>query len=418
MPDVLPLRFYRRTWFWIVILISLALLSYAVYLRHFSPLDVRTEPAKRQPLTITVTATSTGTIKSDYDAKVTARRQGRINKLSYDEGDTVAAGTVIAELDRDEARYSMLKTEASQQRAESVLSQLKAGYEAFKVEVERGIDRARATFSEVESRRKRYLELKERGYISDMDVEAVHKEYEVGRANLAAALAMREQVTARAGEVKAQEAAVNEARHLLSLARLNYDYSLVVSPLAGVITARPVKLGEGVIAGTVVATVVSREALYIEAFIDEADVAKLRPGQQVLITMDAYPGKTFKGEVYRISPVVLGGKQETRTFEVRTRFNENPPVVKPGMSADVEIVVESIDRVLAVPAQAVIEKDRRRFVYVVRNSRAALVPVGTGRSNWSLVEVSEGLVEGEEVILNPDLPGLRDRVPVRRRPVK
>lgn len=406
---------YKKKWGWLAVFIVLLPLAIIIFRKNLTVIEVRTEPAKRQHLAVTVTATSTGTIKADDEAKITVMRPGRITKLLFDEGDVVKAEAVVAELDKDEARYNLLKAEATYQKMKFVLGQLKASLDSFTIEVERNIDKARATLEEVETRRKRYTDLKEKEYIAAMDVDAVQKEYSLAKASLDAALASKGQITARGDELKAQEAAISEARNQLALAQLNYDYSFVRSPIAGVLTSRPVRVGEGVQNGGLVAAIVSPKSMYVEAFIDEADVAKVKTGQRSNISMDAYPGKIFAGEVYKISPVVLGTKQETRTFEVRVRLKDESAVVKPGMSADVEIIIDSIVNALVVPSQAIIEKEGKRFVYLVRDSKAAYSAVETGRFNWNLTEIKAGLAEGETIVVTPDTAGLKDGARVRKK---
>lgn len=407
------MKFHRKKWF-AVTAILLAVIVSVILRKTFTYIDVRVEPVRMQNLTITVTATSTGTIKSDNEAKITARRTGRVTRLYFDEGDIVKAGEIVAELDKEEAHYSLKMAEAALQKAELIVDNLNASYASFKADVEGNIDRAKAALSEVESRRKRYLSLQEKGYVAAMDVEAIQKEYDIAKANLISAISSREMLKAKSDEIKAQEASVREARNSLALSRLNYEYSFVRSPISGVITSRPAKLGEGVQKGSVIAMVVSTEQMYVEAFIDEADVAKVRIGQKVNITMDAYPGRVFAGEVYRVSPVVLGGKQETRTFEVRVKFKEDVAVIRPGMSADIEIIVANIENVLIVPSQAVIERDGKRYVYTVKDSTARLINIETGRFNWNFTEVRAGIKQGEEIITNTDASGLRDGARVRR----
>lgn len=406
---------YKRKWVWGSALLVLLLLAVITFSKNLTPVEVRTEPAKRQFLAITVTATSTGTIKSDDEAKITAMRSGRLTKLLFDEGDVVKSGEIIAELDKDEARYNLLRAEAAYNKMKFVLSQLKASLDSFKVEVERNIDKATATMEEAESRRKRYTDLKEKEYISAMDLDTVQKEYSLAKASLDAALASKEQIKAKTEELRAQEAAISEARNQLALAQLNYEYSFVRSPIAGVLTSRPVRVGEGVQNGGLVAAIVSPKSMYVEAFIDEADVAKVKTGQSAHISMDAYPGKIFTGEVYKISPVVLGTKQETRTFEARIRLKEDGAVVKPGMSADTEIIVDSIANALVIPSQAVIEKDGKKFIYLVRGVKAVYSPVETGRFNWNFTEIKAGLAEGETIVITPDTAGLKDGARIRKK---
>jgi len=399
---------------WIITISALIITLFLIMSNYLNSVSVRTEVVKRQRLDITVTATSTGTIKSDREAKITAQRIGRITRLYFDEGDIVKEGQVVAELDSDEAYYNMRLSEATLSKTRFILDQMRASYESMKVDVEKNIEKAKAVMNEVDNRRKRLLELKERGYVTEMDVDMVQKEYEVAKANLDSTIASRENLRAKESEIRAQEEVVKEALNSFNLAKLNYEYSFIRSPISGVITSRPVKIGEGVNKGSLVATIVSTESMYIEAFIDEADVARVRTGQVVNVTMDSYPGRIFRGEVFRISPVVLGGKQETRTFEVRVRLTEGDVHIKPGMSADIEIIVESIPDVIVIPSQSIVEREGKRYVYTVRDSRAHQRLVNTGRFNWTFFEVLSGINEGDEIIVNPEVSGLKEGAKIKR----
>ena len=406
--------FYRKRSFWFLSAIIL-LVMFFILKRTFSAVDVKTTTVNRQELAITVTATSTGTIKSETEVKITAQRIGKITKLFVEEGSIVKPGSMIAELDPEEAHLSLQAARASLEKAQSRLKELRNSHDSLKVEIETNIEKAKAVLKEAEVRFKRFNDLKEKGYMAQMDVDSVQKEYEVAKASLESAIAAKNRVTAQTEEIKAQEAAVREAESSLSLAKLNYDYSFIKSPISGVVTSRPVKVGETTAKGALVVHVVSMDDLYIEAFIDEADVAKVKLGQQANITMDAYQGNVFKGEIYRISPVVLGGKQETRTFEVRTRLKEKQIIIKPGMSADVEIIVDNIKNALVVPSHAVMEKNGKKFVFIKKGSTAKLIPVETGQFNWNFTEITSGVKEGDTVIINPDAQGLADGRRVREK---
>ncbi len=405
---------YKRFSFYIVICVLLGIAVFIVN-KAFKAVEIKTVRVERQNLTVTVTATSTGTIKADEEVRLTAQRIGRISKLYIKEGSLVKAGDLVAEIDPDETMYNLQMAQAALQRTQARLDELKAAYNPLKIEVETTIDKAKANLQETEKRLKRFMDLREKGYISQMEVDSMQRDHDVTKATYESALSGREQLIARAEEIKAQEAAVREAKNYLLLARLNYDYSFVSSPLSGVVTSVPVKIGDTAARGTLMASVVSTDSLYIEAFIDEADIAKVSKGQRVYVSMDAYPDRIFEGEVYMISPIVLGGKQEARTFEVRVKFKEKGITIKPGMSADVEIMVDSVKDKLVVPSQAIIERSGGKFVFVKRGSIARVIPVKTGLYNWNLTEIVSGLKEGDIVATNPDTPGLEDGARVKER---
>lgn len=400
----------------IKIIIVLALISATImlFLKNSGGTDVKTTTANIQPLLITITATSTGTVKAETEASISAQRMGRVNRLLFDEGFVVDKNSVIAELDSENAYLDLKLAEATLQRTKARLAEINASFNALKADIEANINKAEAILIETEKRLKRAKELIKHGYITEVELDATEKEYAVARAAYESALSGRKQVEARLYETKAQEAAVNEAEQSFLIAKLNYDYSFIRSPISGVVTSRAIKLGDTVAKGTVLGSVVATDSLYVEGLIDEADIAKVSVGKEANITMDAYYGRIFKGEVYRVSPVVTGGKQETRTFEVRIRFKELPPAIKPGMSAEIEIIVDKVDNALVVPSQAVFERDGNSFLYIVKDSKARLIKVDARRSNWTYTEIISGIKEGDEVIINPEAPKLRDGARVKR----
>ncbi|MDP2157616.1 MAG: efflux RND transporter periplasmic adaptor subunit [Nitrospirota bacterium] len=403
---------YKKISFWLILLIVIVS-AFFLYKTTLRGLEVNGYLVKKKDLVISVTGTSTGTIKADKEVRLSAQRMGRISKLYVEEGSQVVAGNSIADLDSDEVQQRLLLASASMQRMNAQLDALKLGLVSLKADVESNINKAKAVLDEAEARLKRFQELKDKGFVSQSDLDGVKREHDVAKASWVAAFAARQQIRAREEEIKAQAAAVEQSQREYNLAKILLDYSSIKSPIAGVVTSRPVKIAETVPVGALVASVVSTDSLYIEAFIDEADAAKVAIGQQVNVTMDAYPEKAMTGEVTMISPVVLGNKQEARTFEARVRLLDKTIKTKPGMSADVEVIVSKKEHVLIIPSQAIIERNDAKYVYVGNDNRAVLRQIKTGQFNWTYTEVTEGIQEGDTVITNPDIAGLKDKARIK-----
>jgi RND family efflux transporter MFP subunit len=403
---------HKKFSFWaIVLIIAIAALFSAR--KMLSSIEVKGYEVKKKDLVISVTGTSTGTVKADIEVKLTAHRTGTVAKLYIEEGSVVKSGAPVADLDSDEVLQRLKLSTASLDRMKAQQESLRTGLVAFRAEVNANMNRAKAVLDEAETRLKRYQGLTTKGFVSQSDLDAVQREFDVAKASYASALAGQEQIRAREAEIRAQDAAVEQTQRERNLAGILYDYSFIRTPVSGVVTSRPVKIGETVLLGGLVAEVVALDTLYVEAFIDEADAAKIRIGHPAHVTMDAYGEKVMKGEVYMISPVVLGTKQEARTFEARVRLFDKDIVLKPGMSADVEVIVSRRENVLSVPSQAIIEKNEGRYLYLAQKGRAVLRQVKTGKFNWNYTEVTEGIQEGEIVISNPDVSDLKEGVRVK-----
>lgn len=406
------MSFYRKPFFWVFVF----LIGVGVFFslrKTLSAIEVKTAVTVRKDFEITVSPTSTGTVRSEQDVRVTAQRTGRVSRIYVAEGDAVGAGDAIAELDPEEALISYELSKASSDRMRASLDEAKTAFEPFKEEVENNIVRAEANLREAEERVKRVRGLFKDGYVSQSELDRVERDYGVAKANYDSAVSGRKQLESKALEIAVREASVREAEKAQSLAKLNHDYSFLRSPVAGIVASFPVKVGETVMKGAPVAALIQMGSLYVEVFIDEADVGRVKTGQAAHIAMDAYPGSAFRGEVYKLAPVVLGGKLEARTFEGRVRIIDKDTAFKPGMSADVEIIVDMVKDALIVPAQAVTQKDSKRMVYVKEGRRARLREISAGLSDFTNMQVLGGLEGGEEVIINPDVPGLKDGARVR-----
>ena len=357
------ISFTNKTILWVAAAVAVIVLI--LLLAGKKPLSVKVLELKPGELRVIVNATTTSTIKSEYEVTLSAQRTGRVIKLPVREGDRVKAGALIAKLD--------LTEEAVQ--SESVLAQSKATYD----EAEKGFKRSEELFAQ--------------GMISQQDLDAARRLYEVARSQ---------------NDAAKQDAQVKQ------------DYSVIRTPSGGVVSKKFTDVGELLLPGKQIVTVVDPDRIYVLATIDEVDVGRLRLDQPVTVTVDAFPGEKFEGTIRRISPIVSGGKLETRTADVWIYFAKKDPRIKPGMSADIEVLVATLTGILAVPSQAIVEREGKKQVYVAEGkglspgstTRVMLRPVEIGESNWISTEIRKGLSAGELVVTTPEAEGLKDGVKV------
>jgi len=217
--------------------------------------------------------------------------------------------------------------------------------------------------------------------------------------------------TARAGVVQAQanlvqaretvsrsRDAVTQARAALAIARENLSNMTITSPIDGWVSRRLTEPGQVANPGTPLMEVVDLNTVYFEADVSETDLGKLRPGQPVEVTVDAFPGRKFRGSVLRIYPT---GSTMARTFTVRITIPNYDQRLRPGMFARGQVQVSKRSRVLVVPEEAVLQREGRSVLFLVDGGKARLVTVSTGVHSDHSVEITEpaDLVAGQKVVV-------------------
>jgi HlyD family secretion protein len=134
---------------------------------------------------------------------------------------------------------------------------------------------------------------------------------------------------------------------------------------------------------------------------DEVDVGRVRAGQAVRITFDAFPGRAFTGRVTRVAPYVQDAQEQNRVFEIEAELDDVAFArgLRPGTSADVEVILAGRDGVLRIPSSAILEGDR---VLVARGGELESRQVALGLKNWQFAEVRRGLSPGDAVVVSLD----------------
>jgi cobalt-zinc-cadmium efflux system membrane fusion protein len=167
------------------------------------------------------------------------------------------------------------------------------------------------------------------------------------------------------------------------------------APLSGRIVDNNVTLGAMVDQATEILTILDPGVLCVDADIYERDIAAVRKGQEVEVTVPAYPDLVFKGRIQYIGDTI---KEETRTVTVRTEVVNEEYRLKPGMFASLSILLDSQARALTVPQAAVLDDGDRKIVFVARDGQFVPRIVETGAKMDGLVEVTSGLAAGERVV--------------------
>ena len=212
---------------------------------------------------------------------------------------------------------------------------------------------------------------------------------------------------------EAARARVGQAEAGLEAARVNLEKTVLRAPFDGVVADVTTEVGEWITPSPPglpippVIVLLDDQSIYVSAPMDEVDVGKVRVGQPVRITMDAYPDRSFPGKVTRVAPYVVDTQEQSRTFEIEAEFDDAAFArrLSPGSSADVEVVRDVREGVLRIPSDALMEGGK---VLVLQGGRLASRKVQTGLKNWQFTEILEGLAPGDAVVVSLDRAGVRE----------
>jgi membrane fusion protein, heavy metal efflux system len=169
------------------------------------------------------------------------------------------------------------------------------------------------------------------------------------------------------------------------------------APVAGKVVGSAPVLGSMVDQSTEILTIMDPTTLCVDAEVYERDLSKLRVGQEVAVTVPAYPGEVFAGHICYIGDIV---KPETRTITVRSEILNRGQRLKDGMFADVRLFLEGETKVLALPERAVLDDQDTKLVFVKMDGGYRPQTVQLGLRHAGYVEVGEGLEPGDEVVLD------------------
>jgi len=350
--------------------------------------------AKVEKGDISILVTATGTLEAVTTVQVGSQVSGTISALYVDFNDRVKKGQVVAQLDPTFLKAQMAQARADLEKADASANLSKKEYE-------------------------RALSLFEKNLISESERDLQQTNYE---------LAVAEQKSSKAA---------------LDRARTNLEYATIVSPIDGVVISKDVDVGQTVAASLQAPTLFTiaqdLSQMQVNTSIDEADIGQIKKGQEVLFTVDAYPNLTFEGKVkqIRLSPEIV---QNVVTYQVILEVSNPELLLKPGMTANVTILVDYREGVLKVPAGALrfnpptaegessshgedngarasnshpptegsssphpkdAERAKQDRVWILdQQGEPQPVPVQTGISDGSSVEIASGdIKEGDQVII-------------------
>lgn len=333
---------------------------------------------------------------------------GKISALPVTEGQLVKKGQVVLRLDP--------------QLYEAAVAQSQAGVQQAHI----AIESQKLTIANLQTQFDRQQKLYKQGLVDANSFDQLSNQLDIAKVNL-----------------DSQKESLRIAQAQLNQAEQNLGKTVIRSPINGMITSLPVKVGETVITGanipgSTLMEIADPSEVQADVQVDEADIANLKLGEDADINAVSYPNDTFHGKVQFIAASVTSASdvsaatvQQGVTFEVKIGLTDKKlPRVRPGMSCRAEIFTQSTPNAIAVPIQAVLydnnpnskslEPTAGAYVYVVKDGKAHKQQVVTGVSSDTYQEIVKGLNTGETVVTGPytTLHALSDGSEVTPQPEK
>ena len=421
-------------------LVLLALIvGFTVHQSSKNVATVQTGKVQRQDLSTIVSAS--GEIKPKTYVNIGANAYGKIVHLYVKEGERVRKGQLLAQIDNVQSAADMTANQAALQAAETDSAAADAALKTAQAD----LVRAQADYDRYKQDWERAQNLFKDGLIAKSDFDMRKNAWATADAGLS-------QAQARVAQAKAQQdsSAKHVAQASATLTRVKdvLQKTTYTAPYDGVVTNLPVREGESVVIGiqnalgSTLMTIADMSVITAEVKVDETDIVNVKLGQPAEVTIDAIPKKIFHGTVSEIGDNAIVrssgvstsqqnvASEEAKDFKVVVTLNDAPTELRPGLSTTAKITTATRSNVVSVPIQALTMRTKEQMdqqnnapgsvhaaapvvkevasksktddglqgVFVIRNKKAIFVPVTTGITGRTDIEVLEGLKEGDEVI--------------------
>lgn len=338
-----------------------------------------------------------GTLAAADEVVVSSETDGTVSHILADLGDRVQAGQPLIELDREKRQYSLDQQKASLARALATYGATDSG-KLPPIEQTPDVKKADAELQQAKTNYDRTLTLQQRQLVAQQLLDDAKATLQAKQASYDASLQ----------NAKNLRAEIDVADASMKLADRQLRDTYIRAPFDGYVQERLVSQGELVKAQAPVMRVVRIDPLKVTAEIPERMGPWIKTGAPIELKVDAYPDRTFKGSLTRISPAV---NTQTRAFPFEARVPNAEALLKPGTFARVHIETAREDKVVTVPYASLQYRYGVNRVFVVNNGALAVHELKTGDRLGDRIEVLEGVKAGDQIAVS-DIEKLADGMKV------
>ena len=387
-------------------LVSLLLAGVAVVivwgvLRKGDPPKVSFARVKRQ--TLVSTLPTNGKVEPWLWQAVRAETGGVVSSAPVEDGQTVAAGAVMAGITDAALQAETDAAQAKLNEARANLATQEAGGKPAEfTDIDNSLARARFDLAQAQKVLASLERLVAQHASTQQEADAAREKVQQSELEIAG-LEKRRRSLSSPTEVAAARARVGDAETALGLARKRAELSVVRAPMAGVVYGREVRPGSYLNAGDLVANVGRMDRLRVRVYVDEPELGRVAVGQPVTITWDALPGRQWHGEVDK-KPVAVEALGSRQVGEVVCSIDNEGRALIPGTNVNAEIRTAVVENALVIPKEALRHDAQGDYVLALKGGAVERRAVKKGASNIAMVQVVEGLTDGDAVALPSDAP--------------
>src|SRR6185436_19089407 len=348
------------------------------------PVAVRMIPVEQKQLRRNVE--SVGSLFPLDEVTVSSEVEGRVDQVLVDVGDHVSAGQTIVKVVQTELQLTLDQQRASLQQARARLGLAENGEDLKDVRNAPEVKKAAADLADAEQKYLRAKTLYEQGLLPKQNFDEAESRHNAARAAYDLSIQAVQNLRAQLAQSKAAT----------SLAQKKVGDSMIRAPFAGQVKERSVTQGQYLKVQTPVMVIVNVDPMRVRLRVPEKMAAWVKTGQEVTVSVEAYPGRTFTGKITRINPSV---DQQTRAFEVEALVDNREALLKPGFFVKATIPSSFVVDSLFVPQDALLYVYGVYKVFVIEGNVLKEREVKIGERSGDEVEIVEGLTRGERIAL-------------------
>jgi RND family efflux transporter MFP subunit len=331
---------------------------------------------------------ASGTLAAEDQIILGTKVIGRLGEISVDLGSRVKKGQAIARIDPSDYRLRVEQAEAALQQARVRLGLTPSGNsDQVNIEQTATVRQAAAVLKEARLSHERMVELWDRKLIARAELDTAVSQLAVADGRYQDAIE----------EVRNRQAVLVQRRSEHEIARQQLADTAIVSPIDGAVSERQAAVGQYLPAGAPVVTLVRTDPLRLRLAVPEREAGLVRVGQTVDLTVEGDANK-YQGRVARLSPAIA---ENNRTLMIEAEVPNGQGALRPGSFAKADIVIEAGQEIVTVPRDSIITFAGIEKVLMVVDGKAVEKRIRTGRRIGVQVEVTEGIVAGNQVIVQP-----------------